>query len=61
MKNITIKILAVFISFSCLIINLYWFVNQDAYSEVSLMTNIAAAFLLLVLVILPTIEKRIKK
>jgi len=42
-------------------INLYCFVNQDAYSELLVMTNIAAAFLLLVLVMLPAIEKRMKK
>ena len=61
MKNRTIKILAVFISFSCLMINLYCFVNRDVYSEVLVMTNIAAAFLLLLVVILPAIEKRMKK
>ncbi|URC12058.1 hypothetical protein [Flavobacterium sp. B183] len=61
MKNRTIKILAVLISFSCLMINLYCFVNQDVFSEVLVMTNIAAAFLLLLVVILPAIEKRMKK
>lgn len=42
-------------------LNLYCFINQDVYSEVLFKTNSAAAFLLLLAVILPAMQKRIKK
>jgi len=53
-------ILTIPISFFCVVTNLYWFFNQDIQPEIFMRINIWTAFLLFLVIQLPTIQQRLK-
>jgi len=54
------KILTILIGFFCVVTNLYWFFNKNIQPEICMRINIWTAFLLFLVILLPTIQQRLK-
>lgn len=54
------KTLTILIGFFCVVTNLYWFSNQNIQTEICMRINIWTAFLLSLVIQLPTIQQRLK-
>jgi hypothetical protein len=61
MKHRTLTILTILICLFCVATNLYWFFHRDINPELFIRINITTAFLLILVVLLPTIQQRLRK
>jgi hypothetical protein len=60
MKIKILTILTILICLFCVATNLYWYFYRDIYPELIKRINITTAFLLILIVLLPTIQQRLK-
>ncbi|OCB68767.1 hypothetical protein FBGL_14340 [Flavobacterium glycines] len=60
MKYKTHTILTILIGLFCVVTNLYWFFNQDIQPKIFMRINIWTAFLLFLVIQLPTIQQQLK-
>ncbi len=58
--TITNKTLIIFITLLCVVINLFWFFNQNSNSDFFIELNILTAFTLMLVVLLPAIKQQLK-
>ena len=60
MKHKILTISTILICFFCVAITLYWYFYQDSYPEIFKRINITTAFILILVMLLPTIQQQLK-
>ena len=61
MDNKILTVLIILICLFCVETNLYWYFNPDLYPKFIMRINITIAFILILVVLWPTIQQRLKK